>query len=249
MMGDQATARKVREAVEEWTPSEVMDHERKYQSELQEYLDERLNSGDDLMGGNKEYAVHTERGTSKGDVVVNDVVGIEMKRNFSNSQQKKLRGQLEDYSKNYPYVIGLACGVDDYDGWRELKNEYEGQDPMSMGMDATEFVFIAKERDTFGQSSPSSSGGMGGGGGLSLGGGGGGGNSGGNALDMDGDLFDADGEGEGELGPFGVAAVALIVAGFVAVQMPFSNLLFNIVVIAAAVLFGGFSAYRGVAQE
>lgn len=239
MMGEQGTARKVREAVEDWTPSAVMDHERKYQSELQEYLDDRLNSGSDLIGDGTDHVVSTERGTSKGDVVVDDVVGIEMKRNFSNSQKKKLRGQLEDYGDNYPYVIALACGVDDLDGWRELKNKYENQQSIGMGPDATEYHFIAKDRDTFGSTGTSSS--AIGSGASSLGSGGSGD---GIELDTPDGLFD---EGDDdELGPFGVAGVAIIAAAIIGLQMPLTSFLLNMVMIVGLVGIAIFAAYMGL---
>jgi hypothetical protein len=44
------------------------------------------------MGGNGSYTVSTERGTAYGDVVVNDTVGTEPKRNFSNDQKRKTPG-------------------------------------------------------------------------------------------------------------------------------------------------------------
>lgn len=76
-------------AIEEWIPSESYDHERKFQSELQDYLDESLNSGGGLVdsgGGGVE--VSTERGKSPADLAVNDRIGIEMKRDLSNSQRR-----------------------------------------------------------------------------------------------------------------------------------------------------------------
>jgi hypothetical protein len=149
--------------VQRWTPTEVYDHENKYQSELQDYLDEQLNNGGGGMGlgmgmgGGQSHTVSTERGTSYGDVVVNDNVGIELKRNFSNSQKRKLRGQLEDYADNYDWVIACTCGVEDTDGWREVKNKFS---PQNRGpMDMTEFRFTIKERDTFGKGGGGSSGG------------------------------------------------------------------------------------------
>lgn len=234
MMGDQATARKVREAVESWTPSGVMDHERKYQSELRDYLDTELNSGGDLLDDGEDYVVSTERGTSRGDVVVNDVIGIEMKRNFSNSQKKKLRGQLEDYADSYPYVIALACGVDDSDGWRELKNKYENQQQIGLDPQSTEFHFIDKDRSTFGSDQRATEDGP---------------NLGGDDLDIGGgdDLFD--GGGDEELGPFGIAGVGLIVGATMLVAMPLSGTLLNIGVAVAAFAVGGASAYAGFQQQ
>jgi hypothetical protein len=81
----------VLDLVKQWVPSQVHDHENKYQSELQTYLDERLNDqggGTGLgleMGGGGGHVVSTERGTSYGDVVIDDTVGIELKRDFTNS--------------------------------------------------------------------------------------------------------------------------------------------------------------------
>lgn len=142
---------KVWNLVQQWTPPGVYDHENKYQSELQDYLDEQLNSDPGGlgmgMGGNASYTVSTERGTAYGDVVVNDTVGIELKRNFSNDQKRKLRGQLEDYGDNYDFVIACACGIEDTDGWREVEKKFSRQQGL---MDATEFRFIVKRRDEFG---------------------------------------------------------------------------------------------------
>lgn len=99
--------------VQRWNPSQIHDHERKYQSELQEYLDRELNESSGMgidfgVGAGGGHSVSTERGTAYGDVVVDDTVGIELKRNFSNSQKRKLRGQLEDYAESYDFVIACA---------------------------------------------------------------------------------------------------------------------------------------------
>jgi len=157
--------------VQRWTPSEVYDHERKYQSELQEYLDEALNEGGggmgiDLGGGGGGHAVSTERGTSYGDVVVDDTVGIELKRNFSNSQKRKLRGQLEDYGDNYDVVVACTCGIEDTDGWHEVEQKFSAQNRGIM--DQTEFKFEIKRRENFGTDNSDQRGGgiFGGDGGL-----------------------------------------------------------------------------------
>lgn len=147
--GERETFRDVLDLVERWRPSEAYGHEREFQSELQDYLDENLNSGGGILGADTNYVVSTERGTSRGDVVVNDVVGIELKRDFTNSQKKKLRGQLEDYADNYPFVIACACGVKDMDGWRELENKFS-QRGGGIGFDQTEFAFVIKRQDNFG---------------------------------------------------------------------------------------------------
>jgi hypothetical protein len=160
------TGQEVWRLVQDWTPSEVHGHERKYQSDLQEYLDAELNGGGGGfgMGGGQSHAVSTERGTAYGDVVVDDTVGIELKRNFSNSQKRKLRGQLEDYGDNYDFVIACACGVEDTDGWREVENKFSGGQRGMMEM--TEYRFIIKRREDFGRDGGGQSGGVFGGDGF-----------------------------------------------------------------------------------
>lgn len=134
--------------VNRWIPSKEYDHERKFQDELQDYLDENLNSGGDpLMGNQRDIPVSKEHGKSKADIAVDDSVGIEMKRELSNSQNKKLRGQIEDYLDNYNYVIVLACGIKDKDGWRKLKNKYQGQH----GFEGGQVEFIWKKKENYGK--------------------------------------------------------------------------------------------------
>jgi hypothetical protein len=100
--GQQLFNHTIRE-IKAWSPSKKCDHERKFQSELQEWLDQNLNSGGGGMigGGNQQIPVETEHSKSKADIAVDDTVGIEMKRDLSNSQTKKLRGQIESYLDNY----------------------------------------------------------------------------------------------------------------------------------------------------
>ena len=156
--GNQQLAREVASAIEEWIPSEAYDHESKFQNELQEYLDQRLNSGGDLMlGPDEDIVVEREHGTVNGDVVVNGTIGIEMKRNLSNSQTKKLRGQIEAYQKDYSHVIVVACGIDDMDGWRKLKNDYKNQMGMDLSQDTAPVKFIHKAKADYGTGSSTAS--------------------------------------------------------------------------------------------
>lgn len=169
MLGGNSLGRNVLNLVEQWVPSQVYDHENKYQTELQEFLDQSLNEQGGGMGlglgmsGGGGHVVNKEHGTSYGDVVVDGTVGVELKRNFSNSQKKKLRGQLEDYAENYDFVIACACGIEDMDGWRELENKFRNR--QQDFMNPTEFAFVIKRRDNMG-SSQSSRGGNSSGGGL-----------------------------------------------------------------------------------
>ena len=161
--GGHQTFQTVIRCIEDWSPTKEYGHESKFQKELADYLDEEMNqSGGGMlgggMGGSDNHVVSRERGNARGDVVVDDVVGIEMKRNFSNSQKKKLRGQLVEFAENYDYVIALACGIDDMDGWRDLENKFANR---GMGLNQTEFEFMVKRRENFG--GPNGSGGSDGG--------------------------------------------------------------------------------------
>lgn len=152
--GEQQLFDEVVRAVDAWIPSKAYGHESKFQNELQEFLDEELNSGN--QGGfglgmdTEERVVERESGRARADLVVNQTVGIEMKRNLSNSQTKKLRGQIEDYLEEYPYVIVCACGIQDMDGWRRLKNKYQGMSG-GLGLDVSEVEFIAKDPKNYGK--------------------------------------------------------------------------------------------------
>ncbi len=152
LSGNQQLARTVATAIEEWTPSEAHGHESKFQNELQEYLDKRLNADSGMMmGGSKEIVVEREHGNINGDVVVNGEIGIELKRDLTNNQTNTLRGQIENYRKEYTHVIVLACGIEHMDGWRKLKNDYENQ--TGMEFDKAPVKFIHKQKANYGQGS------------------------------------------------------------------------------------------------
>lgn len=156
MGGDSQTFDLVIDLVDAWIPEKKYGHERKFQSDLQTYLDSQLNGSEGGrgigglggMGEQRDLPVSTERGKSTADVVVDDVVGIELKRDLSNSQTKKLRGQIETYLQEYPFVLVCACGITDMDGWRRLKNDLEGSS--GLGMNQQEVVFSHKQKEHFG---------------------------------------------------------------------------------------------------
>ncbi|TKR27914.1 hypothetical protein [Natronomonas salsuginis] len=149
---NQQLARKVASAIEHWNPSKAYGHESKFQNELQEYLDQRLNEGSSMMFAEKnDIIVEREHGNVNGDVVVNGSIGIELKRDLNNSQTKKLRGQIEEYKKEYTHVIALACGIDDMDGWRKLKNDYENGSNMGMDPNSAPVKFIHKSKSNYGE--------------------------------------------------------------------------------------------------
>lgn len=147
MFQGQQLFRDALQEVKNWIPSKAYGHERDFQDELQDYLDERLNTGGGMMGQQQDVPVEKEHGKSKADLAIDDTVGIEMKRDLSNSQNKKLRGQIESYLDNYNYVIVCACGIKDKSGWRKLKKKYEG----TQGIEGGEVAFVWKKKENYGQ--------------------------------------------------------------------------------------------------
>ncbi|MFB6294798.1 MAG: hypothetical protein ABEI97_03495 [Candidatus Nanohaloarchaea archaeon] len=148
MIGGQQKFQEVLGLVQDWVPAEEYGHEREFQSELQDFLDEQLNEeGRGMMNMDQgEDVVSTEHGKNNADIAVNDQIGVEIKRDLTNSQTKKLRGQIDSYLENYDFVIVCACGVKDTDGWRELKNKFEG----THGMGQQEVAFVWKRKENYG---------------------------------------------------------------------------------------------------
>lgn len=159
--GDNQLFREVLTAVDAWVPTKEYGHESKFQNELQGFLDSELNSGGGGlgldMGCGGERVVERESGRARADIVVNQTVGIEMKRELSNSHTKKLRGQIEEYLAEYPFVIVCACGIQDMDGWRRLKNVYSGRGG-GLDINGGTVEFVHKDCDSYGQE-PGTSGG------------------------------------------------------------------------------------------
>jgi hypothetical protein len=146
MHQEQELFRIVINEIQNWIPSQNYDHESKFQNELSDLLDERLNENNaSPTGQDRDIPVYRERGIINADISVNDIIGIEMKRNLTNNQAKKLRGQIESYLDHYNFVIIVACGILDTSHWRELKNIYKARESIANG-----FVeFIWKKRENY----------------------------------------------------------------------------------------------------
>ena len=125
--------RRTHELVKDWIPKEEYKREYDYQQDLQQYLDAELNSGG-MMGQQSTHVVETEHGQQNADIAVDDTVAIELKQDLTNSNTKKLRGQIDAYQREYDGVIACACGIEDISGWRRLQDDF-ADDPMDMGMD------------------------------------------------------------------------------------------------------------------
>lgn len=158
MIGSGPNPQNVVQLVKRWRPKKAYRSERKFQNDLQDYLDDQLNRGGGLLGGGgRNVVVSKEHGQANADVAVGDDIGIELKRNLTNGQKKKLRGQIEEYRDYYGTVIAVACGVNDMDGWRDLQNAYQqgsgmGLD-MGMGGGTGQVFFVHKRKENFGTGS------------------------------------------------------------------------------------------------
>lgn len=154
--GGQVFEKTVR-AIEAWIPEKKYRSESKFQNDLQEFLDSELNSGGGLLGGGgSSHQVGRERGSSRVDVSVDDVVGIEIKRNLSNSQVDRLIGQIDKQRDEFDYLVVVACGINDMDGWRRLENKFGSKEGLGigggLGMDQKAPVeLIYKKKENFGK--------------------------------------------------------------------------------------------------
>lgn len=142
--------------IEEWIPERKYRTEKKFQNDLQDYLDQRLNESEGTGmgvglggGGGENVPVRKEYGQSNADVAVDDEIGIELKRDLTNSNVDRLVGQIRKYRKEFPVVIVVACGIEDIGRWRELQNDYDSG--MEIGMNQSEVHFIHKKKEHFGK--------------------------------------------------------------------------------------------------
>lgn len=169
MIGSSPSPRDVVQLVERWCPKRAYRSEKKFQNDLQDYLDDQLNRGGGglLGGGGRNVVISKEHGQANADVAVGDDIGIELKRNLTNSQKKKLRGQIEEYRDYYGAVIAVACGVNDIDGWRDLQNAYQQGGGMGIGAGLGggmggkgPVFFVHKRKGDFGTESSGQGGGL-----------------------------------------------------------------------------------------
>lgn len=146
-MGGQLGPR-VYQLVDAWVPEKAYRSESKFQADLQNFLEAEFNSGGGgLFGSNRTYAIRRERGNARADITVDDEVGIELKRDVTNSGLRRLRDQIHDYAREYPYVIICACGLKQTGKWNEFRQEYEGQQGGLGFQQGPVIRFVEKHKD------------------------------------------------------------------------------------------------------
>lgn len=150
--GEQEMYRHIVELLEDWRPRQAYDTERKFQIELLEYLKWKLNNNGEFPGDEDPFIVSSDNDSLRGDIVVNDTVAIELKYDFSTSQEEEFQDQLEEYADNYPFIIVCSCDVGDRETWQEFENTFANRQDGSQ-LDQTEFTFIYKPYENFGTGS------------------------------------------------------------------------------------------------
>jgi len=133
----------VESIVRDWQPRQRYGREHEYKTDLEGYLETELNAPDP----EPPYAVATNRSRSACDIVVDDTVGVELKRNPDSAAVDRLRGELETYLDRYAVVIVCACGIDDASAWQRLEREYNsggGGGLLGLGGSDSPVVFVTK---------------------------------------------------------------------------------------------------------
>jgi len=150
MFGGPTLGDQVYRLVEAWIPQRAYRTEGKFRDDLMQFLDTELNdNGGGLIAPQRQtFAVRKERGRARADITVDDEVGIELKRDVTNSGLRRLRDQIHDYRDDYPYVVICACGLKQTGKWNELKQEYEGSQGMGLGFGPSSTIrFVEKVKD------------------------------------------------------------------------------------------------------
>ncbi|PTD94874.1 hypothetical protein C9439_00085 [archaeon SCG-AAA382B04] len=145
---------KVLKIVENWCPSKSYSHERRFQNELRDYLSERLNSPNQGFGGlqkKRNIPVETEKGREiKADILVDETVPIEVKRNLKRRHYRGLDSELSDYLKEFNQVILVICGVEREQILEKIKSKWESTRP---GLSPTQgkVDVVVKRKENFGK--------------------------------------------------------------------------------------------------
>lgn len=126
----------VESIVRDWRPRRRYDREHEYKHELESYLADELNA----PNPDPPYQVSTHRSREQCDLVVDGVVGVELKRALDERGVERLRDELDDYLARYDVVIVCACGVADVAAWNALREDHTGGGLFGLGASAVAFV-------------------------------------------------------------------------------------------------------------
>jgi len=152
----------VMRAVKEWIPKKRYSSEAGYRNDLYEFLRKKLNGKEEenffALGSSKTYTVRTEFGSARADIAVinSEKIGIELKYNFDTKRKRiTLVGQVvNDYFKEYSYVIIVLCGHVDTENFDVLQHDLKKYEPSNFSLGQQEKVVKIVSKSKVGYKKP-----------------------------------------------------------------------------------------------
>ena len=102
------------EIIQNWVPARRYKTEEGYQTELRTVLEHKY-----------EYIVQDEAGPTQVDILVNDSIPIELKKNPKRDDFDRLSGQVDRNIELYGKIIVVICQLETRDLFIEYKNRFE----------------------------------------------------------------------------------------------------------------------------
>jgi len=138
----------VMRAVKEWIPKKRYSSEAGYRNDLHEFLRKKLKGKEEenffALGSSETYTVRTEFGSARADIAVinSEKVGIELKYNLNTKRKRiTLVGQIvNDYFKEFSYVIIVLCGHVDAENFDVLQGDLKKYEPSNFSFGQQEKV-------------------------------------------------------------------------------------------------------------
>ncbi len=134
--------------IKEWVPKQHKG-ELMYRDELLNLLRKKLNQGSSLFTlAQSNIIVKKEDGRGLCDIAIEREVGIELKLNLnSKSKVDRLYGQIDEYLKNYKYIIVVLLGKTSTEALEYLKEKVRkiNEENKSLLMEAPKVKIIVKD--------------------------------------------------------------------------------------------------------
>ncbi len=102
---------KVVTEISEWTPDETYKSEEGYRTDLKSFLRAR------------GFITRRETGDSRVDILVNDVIPIEIKKNPNKTEYTRAKGQMDNYCKEYGAGIVVICDAGNADLFEDFSRD------------------------------------------------------------------------------------------------------------------------------
>tara|TARA_Y100000310_G_scaffold35549_1_gene33598 strand:- start:1441 stop:2043 length:603 start_codon:yes stop_codon:yes gene_type:complete len=124
--------------INNWDPDDdSFTDEKDYQDDLISFLREKLNEKQPIgIGTQKRIKVQSESGRHLCDIVVNEEIGIELKKDLKLSEVDRLKGQIDRFKKQYKDLIIVVVGEHNPDNHEELiefVDDIKDTSPLGMG--------------------------------------------------------------------------------------------------------------------